>query len=282
MSEATCKPLRADRCQRREHGRCRVRPGRRPAHGVPVRGGAGARVHQAAAVAGVRATCRSRREAQLVANLRAQLEALNSITFTDAEWERFFTEQIAGANDGIVEKTVRIQEDHVQLLKRDDGSTKNITLIDKTNIHNNRLQVINQYEIGQGEGGASTLEPLRRDGARQRPAAGARRAQAPRRRHPRGVQPDRPLPARQLLGRLGPVRVRPALRDQQRHADEVLLQHHPPPAPRRDAAAQARRARRRNSFEFTSWWADAHQQADPGPDRRSPRRSSPSTRCSTS
>ncbi len=64
-------------------------------------------------------------------------------------------EKIAGANEGIVEKTVRIQEDHVQILKRDDGTTKNIMLIDKKNIHNNRLQVINQYEIGQGEGGAT-------------------------------------------------------------------------------------------------------------------------------
>ena len=94
-------------------------------------------------------------EAQLVANLRVQLEALNGITFSDTEWDRFFHEKIAGANDGIVEKTVRIQEDHVQVLKRDDGSTKNITLVDKTNIHNNRLQVINQYEIGKGEGGSA-------------------------------------------------------------------------------------------------------------------------------
>lgn len=94
-------------------------------------------------------------EAQLVANLRTQLEALNSIAFSDDEWERFFSEKVAGANDGIVEKTVRIQEDHVQILRRDDGSTKNITLIDKTNIHNNRLQVVNQYEIAQGEGGAA-------------------------------------------------------------------------------------------------------------------------------
>ncbi|MBB4735237.1 type I restriction enzyme R subunit [Micrococcus cohnii] len=93
-------------------------------------------------------------EAQLVANLRAQLEALNGITFSDAEWETFFATKIASQNDGIVEKTVRVQEDHVQVLKREDGSTKNISLIDKTNIHNNRLQVINQYEIGQGEGGA--------------------------------------------------------------------------------------------------------------------------------
>jgi len=86
-------------------------------------------------------------EAALIANLRVQLEVLNSITFSDAEWERFFRERIAGERDGVVEKTIRIQEDHVQLLKRDDGSTKNITLIDKANIHNNRLQVINQYEV---------------------------------------------------------------------------------------------------------------------------------------
>ena len=86
-------------------------------------------------------------EAQLVANLRTQLEALNAITFSDAEWERFFNDRIAGSNDGIVEKTIRIQEDHVQLLKRDDGTTKNVALIDKASIHNNRLQVINQYEV---------------------------------------------------------------------------------------------------------------------------------------
>lgn len=86
-------------------------------------------------------------EADLIANLRRQLEALNRITFSDKEWQQFFGEKIAGANDGIVEKTARIQEDHVQVLKRDDGSTKNIYLIDKQSIHNNRLQVINQYEI---------------------------------------------------------------------------------------------------------------------------------------
>ena len=93
-------------------------------------------------------------EAQLIGNLRTQLEILNDITFSDAEWERFFTEHIAGANDGIMEKTVRIQEDYVQILKRDDGSTKNVLLIDKAHIHNNRLQVINQYEMNQGPGSA--------------------------------------------------------------------------------------------------------------------------------
>ena len=93
-------------------------------------------------------------EAQLVVNLRAQLEALNGITFSDAEWDNFFRNKVASQNDGVVEKTIRVQEDHVQILTRDDGSTKNVMLIDKKNIHNNRLQVINQYEIGQNEGGA--------------------------------------------------------------------------------------------------------------------------------
>lgn len=92
-------------------------------------------------------------DVQLVANLRAQLEAVNAMTFSDAEWKQFFSERIAGANEGIVEKTVRIQEDHVQLLKRDDGSIKNVTLIDKQSIHKNRLQVINQYEVGADEEG---------------------------------------------------------------------------------------------------------------------------------
>lgn len=86
-------------------------------------------------------------EAGLVANLRLQLEKLNKVSLSDAEWERFFTTCIASANDGIVEKTARIQEDHVQVLKRDDGTTKNIYLIDKDNIHNNTLQVLNQYEV---------------------------------------------------------------------------------------------------------------------------------------
>ena len=93
-------------------------------------------------------------EAELIANLRTQLERLNNIEFSNDEWKRFFEEKIASASDGPREKTTRIQEDHVQLLRRDDGTTKNITLIDKVNIHNNRLQVINQYELERGEGGA--------------------------------------------------------------------------------------------------------------------------------
>ncbi len=89
-------------------------------------------------------------EADLIANLRRQLEALNDYSFTDTEWEWFFRKCVAGANDGIVEKTRRIQDDHVQVLKRDDGTSKNIYLIDKKNIHNNRLQALNQYEETDG------------------------------------------------------------------------------------------------------------------------------------
>lgn len=81
----------------------------------------------------------------LVENLRKQLEIVNNYKFTDDEWERFFNNNIANNNDGIVEKTRKIQTDHVQVLKKDDGTSKNIYLIDKKNIHNNRMQVINQY-----------------------------------------------------------------------------------------------------------------------------------------
>ena len=91
-------------------------------------------------------------EKDLIANLRTQLEKLNDYQFSDKEWDRFFKNSIANQNDGIKEKTRKIQEDNVQVLKRDDGSSKNITLIDKKNIHNNFLQVINQYVIGKDEG----------------------------------------------------------------------------------------------------------------------------------
>ena len=86
----------------------------------------------------------------LIENLRKQLEKLNKIEFSDKEWKQFFENQIANPNEGIAEKTRKIQEDYVQVLKRDDGSSKNIYLIDKKNIHNNYLQVINQYEEDGG------------------------------------------------------------------------------------------------------------------------------------
>ena len=84
-------------------------------------------------------------EADLISNLRIQLEKLNSYSFTDNEWEQFFNTCIANKNDDIVAKTTKIQEDYIQVLKRDTGESQNIYLIDKNNIHNNHLQVINQY-----------------------------------------------------------------------------------------------------------------------------------------
>ena len=89
-------------------------------------------------------------EPELIANLRRQLELLNNYSFSDKEWKQFFTQHLANANEGIEEKTRRIQEDSVLNLTRDDGTTKNIILLDKKNIHNNRVQVINQYEETQG------------------------------------------------------------------------------------------------------------------------------------
>ena len=86
----------------------------------------------------------------LIKNLRTQLEIVNDYKFTDSEWNRFFNDSIANNNDGIVEKTRKIQEDNIQVLKKDDGTSKNITLIDKKCIHNNRLQVINQYVENSG------------------------------------------------------------------------------------------------------------------------------------
>ena len=89
-------------------------------------------------------------ESDLVLNIRKQLEDLNDFKFTDDEWKRFFSNSIGNPNNGIVEKTRIIQEDYVQVLKKDDGTSKNIYLLDKKNIHKNKLQVINQYVNNDG------------------------------------------------------------------------------------------------------------------------------------
>jgi type I restriction enzyme R subunit len=90
-------------------------------------------------------------EEDLNANLRKQLEKLNNLTFTDTEWEQFFKTEIGNPNHSIEDKTATIQEDYIKILKRDDGSTKNIYLLDKQHIHNNHLQVINQYSTEAGQ-----------------------------------------------------------------------------------------------------------------------------------
>lgn len=90
-------------------------------------------------------------EKELITNLRSQIERLNGIVFEDKEWNDFFTEHIGNPNMGIIEKTKTIQEDNIKAWTRPDGSLVNISLIDKADIHNNSLQVINQYVP---EGGA--------------------------------------------------------------------------------------------------------------------------------
>ena len=89
-------------------------------------------------------------ENELILNLRSQLEKLNNYQFTDGEWDYFFSKVIANKNDYIIEKTKLIQEDYKHEMTLDSGEKRNIYLIDKNNIHNNRLQVVNQYVNNDG------------------------------------------------------------------------------------------------------------------------------------
>ena len=89
-------------------------------------------------------------ENELILNLRKQLEKLNNYHFTDGEWDSFFSKVIANKNDYIIEKTRLIQEDYKQEVTLDSGEKRNIYLIDKNNVHNNKLQVINQYVNNDG------------------------------------------------------------------------------------------------------------------------------------
>lgn len=82
---------------------------------------------------------------EMIVNLRICLEELNHIKFSDKEWDSFFKSVIANKGEGIQEKTEKIQQAYIQVLKRDDGTSQNIKLIDKENIYNNKLQVIHQY-----------------------------------------------------------------------------------------------------------------------------------------
>ena len=83
----------------------------------------------------------------LISNLKTQLERLNKFQFTDKEWNKFLLEYLDNPNQGIVEKTKKIQEDYIYPLRREDGSLFNVFLLDKKQIHNNQLQVIHQFEI---------------------------------------------------------------------------------------------------------------------------------------
>ena len=93
----------------------------------------------------------------LYANLRVQIEKLNDIKFRDSEWKRFLLEYLDAPNDGIIEKTRKIQENHIYDFIFDDGRLRNIKIIDKKNIHNNHLQVVNQVTVAKNRYDVSIL-----------------------------------------------------------------------------------------------------------------------------
>ncbi len=88
-------------------------------------------------------------EAALIDNLRLQLQRLNNIVFSDDEWTRFFKTEIAAEGKSIEDRTQTIQKDHVKAFTLDSGEQRNISLINKRDIHANATQVINQY-VPQG------------------------------------------------------------------------------------------------------------------------------------
>ena len=87
---------------------------------------------------------------ELYTNLKIQIGKLNNISFSDEEWNRFLIEYLDTPNDGMIEKTRKVQENHIHDFIFDDGHLKNIKIIDKKNIHNNFLQVANQI-VGEGK-----------------------------------------------------------------------------------------------------------------------------------
>ena len=82
---------------------------------------------------------------ELLANARAQLQALNGVEFTDAAWERFARGYLDCPGEGLVERTRKLHNNHVCDFKLDNGRLKNIYLVDKIQIARNRVQVINQF-----------------------------------------------------------------------------------------------------------------------------------------
>lgn len=86
----------------------------------------------------------------LILNLKKQTQRLNECEFSQNEWDRFFTQVLGKENDGIVEKTTLIQENHLHSFEFDDGTSKNIKLVDKQNLQRNVLQVVSQYTSPNG------------------------------------------------------------------------------------------------------------------------------------
>ncbi|CYU77203.1 type I restriction endonuclease subunit R [Streptococcus suis] len=82
----------------------------------------------------------------LLGNLRTQMETLNRVSFTDAEWQRFLDEYLNKPSESLIDRTRKLHDDHVYDFIFDDGHIQNIYLWDKKNISRNKLQVINQMK----------------------------------------------------------------------------------------------------------------------------------------
>ena len=82
----------------------------------------------------------------LLANVRVQLQALNAVQFSDAEWQRFVESWLDKPSDGIVEKTRKVHDDYIHDFVFDDGRIQNIYLLDKKHVARNKVQVIKQFE----------------------------------------------------------------------------------------------------------------------------------------
>ena len=83
---------------------------------------------------------------KLLANVRDQLQKLNNVQFSDAEWVRFLVEYLDKPAESLVDKSRKIHHNHIYDFVFDDGHIQNIYLLDKKHIHRNVLQVINQFE----------------------------------------------------------------------------------------------------------------------------------------
>ena len=82
----------------------------------------------------------------LLANVRVQLQALNSVQFAEGEWARFVETWLDKPSDSIVDKTRKIHDDYIHDFVFDDGRIQNIYLLDKKNVTRNKVQVIKQFE----------------------------------------------------------------------------------------------------------------------------------------
>ena len=82
----------------------------------------------------------------MLANVRVQIQYLNNMAFSDAEWVRFVEEYLDKPSDNLVEKTRKIHDNYIYDFVFDDGHIQNIYLVDKKNIARNKVQVIAQFE----------------------------------------------------------------------------------------------------------------------------------------